>query len=1074
MRFLIRKSYFVLAVVAATLLLPLTGNAQTQKIVASARHSQSYFGESVATYGDKMVVGAHFESFDEEEQDSTRWAGAAYFYKKDAQGKWNQEQKIVATPREAIANFGHTVAIYDDIALVSAYTSSTDINGGNEIPQAGKVFIYQLNAQGVWVYKQSIVASDRQASGNFGWSLAIHKNRIVVGTTTSDVEGVETGKAYVFELDAQGTWVETDILFALDGVHNDDFGADVDVFGRTIAVTAWGKDVGSLDRAGAVYLFEKDADDNWIQSKKLLAPIRQEGARFGKTVSLDGESMMITADAEDDNSNGIKEDAGAIYFYEKDDLGEWDFEQKIVPDVIQNQGRFGFSVDLVGCTMITGAFWDHYNEVGQDSVHRSGAAYIFTRDEFGVWQQSQKITSEVRSVNQYMGFDVSLSQHSFVVTAKTDDLDENNQNEILNSGAAYIGSIENCKSTRSSISVVHCGMYTVPSGEASYSESGIVIDTILNEYRCDSIITIDLTIECPKVIDYFIPGDKVIALDRAASDQFGISVELDGNWMYVGNWLDDLNETGISQESAGAVYVYKKLAGNKWKQVQKIVSHDRGIKDQFGRSLAVSGNYMIVGARYENHNLSGTDSLDRAGSVYLFERNVQGVWEEVQKIIPADRDVKDEFGFSVAIDSAYAIVGASQKNGKQGAAYVIERSANGTWEIVQKLLGSSMYYNIHYGSAVQLQGDVAVVSASSDFYDENGENSLSSAGAAYIYERIGNANWVLQQKIVAADREKYNYYGIDLSLDGNYLAVSSIGHDKDEYGFDSIPDAGAVYMYKYDGNSWNQEQKLVSIDRSKEANFGSSLDIHGNRLIIGESHGDFDENGIDSLVSAGSAYYYELDGGEWEFRQKLLAYDREDRDWFGTSAAISDSTIAIGAMYEDEDTLGLNTMYSAGSVYTFQISTSCSWLDTSIEQFEEYLLANELEGEYQWLDCADNYAPLFDETYDWIEGLENNSYAVQISKNGCVDTSECILISITGLVDQSSGSVLEYYPNPVEDYIQVKGVDVQAIDLISLAGTLIMSVETSEMNVEEIQNGMYLLRVTTKKGDQIIERIIKN
>jgi hypothetical protein len=110
--------------------------------------------------------------------------------------------------------------------------------------------------------------------------------------------------------------------------------------------------------------------------------------------------------------------------------------------------------------------------------------------------------------------------------------------------------------------------------------------------------------------------------------------------------------------NSGSAYVFERDTSGVWNQVQKIVASDRQNTDYFGASVSISGDHAIVGAFYENHDTTGGNAMNNSGSAYLFERDNSGVWNEVQKIVASDREALDEFGISVSISGEFAVVGA--------------------------------------------------------------------------------------------------------------------------------------------------------------------------------------------------------------------------------------------------------------------------------------------------------------------------------------------------------------------------------------------------------------------------------
>ena len=147
------------------------------------------------------------------------------------------------------------------------------------------------------------------------------------------------------------------------------------------------------------------------------------------------------------------------------------------------------------------------------------------------------------------------------------------------------------------------------------------------------------------------------------------------------------------------------LQAQNWDEIIKVAASDRAADDYFGWSVAVSGDYAVVRSPYEDEDASGGNTMNDAGSAYIFQNN-SGIWEEVQKIVASDRDVSDFFGISVAVSGDYAIVGANSENedtsggntmNDAGSAYIFYNNA-GIWEEVQKITASDRDFNDLFGS----------------------------------------------------------------------------------------------------------------------------------------------------------------------------------------------------------------------------------------------------------------------------------------------------------------------------------------------------------------------------------------
>ena len=208
----------------------------------------------------------------------------------------------------------------------------------------------------------------------------------------------------------------------------------------------------------------------------------------------------------------------------------------------------------------------------------------------------------------------------------------------------------------------------------------------------------------------FTQTKKLTASDAAANDRFGQSVATNGDTVVIG--------ASSKNSNTGAAYIFERNQGGaeNWGQVQKLTASDAAVNDQFGRSVAIDGDTVVVGASAKNLF---------TGAAYIFERNQGGAenWGQVQKLTASDAAAFDNFGWSVAINGDTVVVGAWGKNSNTGAAYIFERNQGGAehWGQVQKLTASDAVVR-QFGYSVSINGDTVVVGA-------------HDTGAAYIFER---------------------------------------------------------------------------------------------------------------------------------------------------------------------------------------------------------------------------------------------------------------------------------------------------------------------------------------------------
>jgi len=323
-------------------------------------------------------------------------------------------------------------------------------------------------------------------------------------------------------------------------------------------------------------------------------------------------------------------------------------------------------------------------------------------------------------------------------------------------------------------------------------------------------------------------------------------------------------------------------AGVPWQEVGKIAASDGSAHAGFGHSMAMSGKFILVGARTEGSN--GVD----AGAVYLFDA-ASGM--EVLKLTASDGENGDTFGGSVDIDGDLAIVGApgdSNENGfKSGAAYIFDIT---TGEELIKLIAEDGQDLDFFGTSVAISGNLAVVGA--NFADGH----VVDSGAVYVFDLTTGAQIF---KLFSPTGRKSDNFGEVVVIDGSHLIIGAIGDN------DRGKRAGAVYIF--DVNTGEQQHKVFASDASAYSVFGDSIAVDGQYAVIGSS-GDGD-NGMLS----GSAYVFDVTTGEQLY--KLLPSDGEELEFFGSSVAIDGQFAVIGS--EFSTCVGMRT----GAAYIYDVTT---------------------------------------------------------------------------------------------------------------------------------------------------------
>ncbi|MEZ4266521.1 MAG: hypothetical protein R3F39_09090 [Myxococcota bacterium] len=274
---------------------------------------------------------------------------------------------------------------------------------------------------------------------------------------------------------------------------------------------------------------------------------------------------------------------------------------------------------------------------------------------------------------------------------------------------------------------------------------------------------------------------KLNAVGAAAFDQFGYAVAISGETIVVGAFQDD--DAG---SSSGSAYVFVR-SGTTWTQQQKLTAKDAAASDFFGISLGISGDSIIVGANGDD------DGGSLSGSAYVFARSGT-TWTEQQKLTAKDAVADDLFGYAVAISGGTAVVGAygdDDAGSSSGAAYVFVRSGS-TWSEQQKLLPIGGAAGDHFGFAVSLSGDTALVGA-----DQDDDFGLGS-GSAYAFVREGST-WTEQQRLNASDAAASDWFGAALAVSGDIAVIGAFFDD------DAGTDSGTAPCFQRLRTGWTQK-----------------------------------------------------------------------------------------------------------------------------------------------------------------------------------------------------------------------------------------------------------------------------
>jgi hypothetical protein len=276
------------------------GWIQQQKITSSPRGVGAQFANSVAIYGTTMVVGARFDGT------TASQAGAAYVYVLTG-GVWAQQAVLLASDGATADKFGYSVAISENTIVVGAF------NDDSPLSNAGSAYVF-VRSGSVWTQQQKLTGSDSTADDQFGSSVAVAGDVAVVGSNHADLpSNSESGAVYVY-LRSGAVWAQTPRLSpSLDVLLGDHFGDSVAISGNKLVVGASGDDTPQTS-AGAVYVFVDSSAASYSLQQKITIPDGTNGDQFGFSVACEGNTLI--GGATEDSVVSGQPAFGAAYVYE--------------------------------------------------------------------------------------------------------------------------------------------------------------------------------------------------------------------------------------------------------------------------------------------------------------------------------------------------------------------------------------------------------------------------------------------------------------------------------------------------------------------------------------------------------------------------------------------------------------------------------------------------------------------------------------------------------------------------------------------------------------------------------------
>lgn len=452
----------------------------------------------------------------------------------------------------------------------------------------------------------------------------------------------------------------------------------------------------------------------------------------------------------DCNSNGVPDECDTAA------LAEIAQQAYVKASNTEFSDEFAYSVAISGNTMVVGAYTEDCDSTGvngnqnNNSAQSAGAAYIFVRSG-GAWTQQAYLKASNTNLDDRFGFSVAISGDTVVVGAPFEDSaatginGNQSSNSAGESGAAYVfARTGGVWSQQAYLKASNTGTFDQFGFSVAISETTVIVGA---------------------------PGE--------ASTAIGVNG----------------NQTSNSASNAGAAYVFTRT-GSTWTQQAYLKASNTGSSDNFGESVAISGDTAVVSAPREASAATGVNgnqadnSAFFAGAAYVFNRNGV-VWTQQAYLKASNTGSQDEFGRSLAISGSTVVVGTPAED----------------------------------SAATGINGNQA-------------DNSATFAGAAYVFARSG-AVWTQQAYLKASNTNSEDLFGYSVAISGETVVVGARGEDSNAIGVNGIQTnnmasfAGAAYAFSRSGGTWSQQVYLKASNTDPADAFGSSVAISGGTVVVG-------------------------------------------------------------------------------------------------------------------------------------------------------------------------------------------------------------------------------------------------
>ena len=866
------------------------------------------FGTRVAILGNYAVVGAP-ASLDSNGVN----AGTAYIYRFDGIS-WNFMQQLEGTNGQSWDKFGGSVSIGGDtIITIGAYADNVGATN------AGSVYVYRYDyVSDSFLLEQNIISNDQGTSDYFGRSVSNVHSYIVVGADADDEAGLDAGAAYIFKFDGT-SWNQIEKLLPANVTDQDRFGSSVGISGTTAIVGSMQDDNANGTNAGAAYIFSTSNGTTWPLEAQLFAVTHgSANDNFGVSVAIKYSTVIVGAN--EDTTNGTL--AGIAYIFDRvPGTASWSETVVLSPSDGNGWDQFGLCVSIEANQAVVGSQYEGGNG------YQTGAGYVYSYDYISsTWSEQAKLIASEADNSDRLGFSVAISGPNVLAGAIND-------NDMgTKAGSAYFFNVDISDMDGDGVpdSLDNCPNHYNPGqedcdndgvGDVCEIASGTQLDCNNNELPDDCEFMIDcngnlIPDECDIASGYSldcningVPDecDVIIDCNENLIDDYcdiasGFSQDCNNNLVpdecdILFGYSLDCNINGVPDECDVIIDCNDNL-------IDDYCDIASGFSQDCNNNLVPDECDILFGYSLDCNNNGILDEcdIDSGAAEDCNENGIPDACELLHYVdmttfspfIPEDTAY---FGESIAISNSVLAVGApdADDNGQYSGNVEVFQFDGEDWDNGMKLTAADAQTHDHFGNSVAVDGNTVIVGAI------GGKNYAGiNTGSVYVHHVSGNT-WT-QFEINPQDGQPHADFGSSVAIDGDYLVVGA------QWGSTYISGAGAAYIYKYDGVSWQFQQKLNDPNSLIYGRFGSSVAISGDVIVVG-APGTYSMSG----TQYGSAYVYRNNGSYWQL-QAVRTIGNDPTEFFGCSVDVSGHNVVVGAR-------GVGAEIGAVFLYTFANGT---------------------------------------------------------------------------------------------------------------------------------------------------------